>query len=233
MDPEDGQALEPGDPLAALGLLDPRTGEALATEDWQPSADGAGSSQSSRWDTPDNPYKVEAEQLRGQVPTPMDGMAQARVFHAQANAEIERVTPMVEQQLLMTGQYTPEQARVITEAYKREALGRVETHAMKLALLDTAKEKFAREVAKDFTFGNVTVNPDELVGEPSMEDMRQKARRLWTERRDGKFTARRAAGTDAVEGTAPSGVKLSQALEKLSPFDTIRYGLARGDLGTR
>lgn len=73
------------------------------------------------------------------------------------------------------------------------------------------------------------VDPSEIAGEGSAEAMEAAAKHIARLSRDAKFQERRASGKDSVEGGRGMSAVASEAYEKLSPQQKIKYGLMRGD----
>jgi hypothetical protein len=237
-----------GGSLEELGLVDPQSGKALPTSDWAPGpppAPGtdrsdpnyrqdrfdpdpwaeqtqpATTTQTAGWDSDDNPYKAEALRARqGQDPG-----VQARTWHQGQAQTIETQAQAAFSHLVSTGM-PAEQAQVVIGAARAAALSEAQMQADRLALLPAAKREVADRIAREFSTGNARVTPAEILGEGSVEAMRARARTLSETRRGGAFAARRQAGSDRVERGAGPGSKIDY--NTLSPFDTIRLGIARG-----
>lgn len=239
-------APDAGDVLVQLGMVDPQTGRAYSggsersEYDWddEPQRETLYREESaSPWDSPENPYKRQVEELRAQTPQ-VDKIDQARGWLGQQNAAIEQQATAFKQNLL--GQrdaqgrqmVSPELAEVITNLGKEAAFSRAREQAFQYATQDVATEAAARRIAKEHSVGKVRVNPRDLLAEQTAEGMAARARTLVTmqsQDRDNRFAARQAAGVDRREGGAGLGNSLTKAMDGLSPAQMIRLGLLRGD----
>lgn len=237
-----------GDVLVQLGMIDPQTGRAYSGPqdrsgyEWDDEPQVQRETlyreeQASPWDSPENPYKREVEQLRQQTPQ-VDRIDQARGWLTQQNQAIETQAQAFKAQLmgqrLANGQpaVSPELADVITNLGKEAAFARAREQAFQYATEDVAVESAARRIAKDHSVGSVRINPRDLISERTAEGMAARARTLVTmqsQDRDSRFAARQAAGVDRREGGAGLGNSLAKAMDGLSPSQMIRLGLLRGD----
>jgi hypothetical protein len=224
-----------GDPLVNLGLIDPRTGQALATEDWQPEgAPGAAprataeqSPPSLDWDSPENPYKQKLEEFAGQAPA-----VQGRAYLDQKTAEI--TSQMAAAYAYLTqlrdaqGQpvYAPEIAQALVVQAGRAALAEARVEAEHIALLPQVKREAAERIAREWSTRGATVSPDELLGETTVAGMQARAKSLAELRRDSRTQQRAARGVDKAESGPPAGSKFDYS--NLSPHQVIKLGLARG-----
>jgi vacuolar-type H+-ATPase subunit B/Vma2 len=232
---------EPGDVLVQLGMIDPQTGRAYAggtDYEWDDNPQPLVQQETaSAWDSPENPYKREVEQLRAQTPQ-VDKIDQARGWLAQQNGAIEQQAGAFRSNLLSQRDaqgrmmVAPELADVITNLGKEAAFARAREQAFQYATQDVATESAARRIAKDHSVGNVRVNPRDLLAEQTAEGMAARARTLVTmqsQDRDTRFAARRDAGVDRREGGAGLGNSSTRAMDGLSSAQMIRLGLLRGD----
>jgi hypothetical protein len=221
-DPE--VSVSAGDPLVALGLIDPKTGQALPTADWQPEgADAAPApakpaASTVDWDSPENPYKQRLEQAVSPV-------AQGRAYLAQKQAEISAQATAGYNALVAKG-VEASVAEVITRAVAQAALAEARNEAEHIALGPNVREHVARDIAARFSTEGARIEPQELLSEESPEAMTAIARRLQAERRNQRARARSASGTDRVEGGVPLGSRIDYS--KLTPQQQIKIGLARG-----
>jgi hypothetical protein len=88
---------------------------------------------------------------------------------------------------------------------------------------------YARRMAAEDIARQHKVDVKEIINEPSIDAMQAAARALARFQRDDNFKARASSGRDTVEGGGGMSGAISQAYEKLSPQQKIRYGLMRGD----
>lgn len=240
----EGQDATPlNDSLESLGLVDPSSGKALPTADWapgtqqpqgdadpnardrygEPRAEQGPSTQppAGEWDSDSNPYKAEALRAR----QANDPAAQARQGFAQQAQSIDAQAQAAFAQMVSSGM-PAEQAQVVIGAARAAALSDAQMKADRLALLPAAKREVADRIAREFSLSNAKIDSSEILAEQTVEGMRARARALQESRRAGAFAGRRASGADRVERGAGPGSKIDY--EGLSPFDTIRLGIARG-----
>lgn len=219
------------DPLVQLGLVDPRTGAALPTDDWQPSAPqapqapqpgapaglqpgvAAGAGQSGAAPAGQTAPQAQPSQ---QPPAGQRYAQEAERLYAQAEAAYNRA---------VAGGANPEQAAQMIATKLESELAKAQARAIQEALLPTAKAQVAQIVAQ--RFGNGAVKPEDLMHYDSPQAMEQAAQQLAQARRATAYQQRRAAGTDRAEGTySPAGI--SPAIAGLSPEKKIELGIRRG-----
>lgn len=87
-----------------------------------------------------------------------------------------------------------------------------------------AKRAAAEEIAKEYG-----VEVGDIINEGSPVEMRTRAKTIADLVRDGRFVARKEAGTDAAEGSRSYNNSIPEALNNLSPQQKMYVGFARGD----
>lgn len=242
-----GETFSGNDTLESLGLVDPQSGRALPTTDWSPPQRAAGASDpqapdyrqdrynadpwaeaqpepagQSTWESDENPYKAEALRARQQANDPARNAREQ--FQTQAQA-IDSQAQAAFAQLVASGM-PAEQAQIVVGAARQAAITDAQMKADRLALLPAAKREVSERIAREFSLPNAKIDASELLSAESVDAMRERARTLQGARRGQAFDTRRTAGTDRVERGAAPGSKIDY--ESLSPFDTIRLGIARG-----
>lgn len=237
------------DSLEGLGLVDPATGRALPTPDWQPGSRPPASDDALRqqrqeaadpdpafdadragtagldWDSDANPYKAEALRAR-QAQNP--GVQARQQFETQV-ATIDSQAQAAFSQLVASG-LQPEVAQALVGAARQAAVLQAQLQADRLALLPAAKREVAERIAREFSLPNAKIDPSEILQEGSVEAMRARAKTLQEARRGQSFQARMRAGADRVErGTGP-GTRIDY--DNLSPLNTIKLGILRGQFSS-
>lgn len=225
--------------LEDLGLVDPSSGRALSTADWSPAGTPApgglrdwdegspsaspspSSTPDTGWDSDANPYKAEAERLRGETPDPTQ---QAQSQLQTRTREIDSQAQAAFAQLIGTGM-PAEQAQLLVGAAKVAANAEAQMQADRLALLPAAKRAVSEKIAKEFSMPNARIDPTEILSESSVDGMRARAKTLQETRRGQAYTARRVSGADRVERGAAPGTKVNY--DDLSITDTIKLGILR------
>jgi hypothetical protein len=209
-----------GGSLEELGLVDPQSGKALPTSDWAPGPPPAPGT-----DRSDPNYRQDrfdpdpwAEQTQPATTTQTAGWdSDDNPYKAEALRARQGQDPGVQARTWHQGQ-----AQTI-ETQAQAAFSHLVSTGMPA---EQAQVVIADRIAREFSTGNARVTPAEILGEGSVEAMRARARTLSETRRGGAFAARRQAGSDRVERGAGPGSKIDY--NTLSPFDTIRLGIARG-----
>lgn len=237
--------LEAGDPLVEMGLVDPGTGKALETADWQPSE-------------PDSPISDKhdqeteaAQNNQGQSGTPAapglnpntqsspapqpDSKGDARTY---LQSESTRLQSEAQQAIWLATNYGiagPDgQLQKLDMATAQALVGRemqaqmaeVQRQADRIALAPMAREMAARDIAKEHSLPGITIKAEDLLSEESPAAMKARAKTLAETARDNKFQDRKSDRRDRVE----SGGSSSQAnLDDLDSFTRIRLGLLRGE----
>jgi hypothetical protein len=247
---EDGLDLGP---LAALGLVDPKTGQAVATDDWTPpqqqgpanqDPNGRRADRVEQGQLPENQQpqthpeveRLEREnrELRARM-TPADPAAdaarnlQARQQELQGYAQqaytVLTQTPSMDGPNGTKVPYPPHLAQALIQAQLGQRLAEAQLEADRAALLPTAKRQVAESLAKEIGGG---VTADDLVSLNSVDAMRAKAETLRDARRDNSFQQRRSGNTDRAEGGSATGVSVSAAIDELPPTEIIKLGVLRG-----
>lgn len=238
-------------PLASLGLVDPKTGQAVATEDWTPPQQQGPANQDpsgrradrmpgdGQQQTPPSNPEVERltrenQELRSRM-TPVDPAKDAAANLTRRQQELQGFAQDAYRQLTtmpsMDGPngtrvpYPPQIAEQIIGAQLRASLAEAQVEADRAALLPTAKRQVAESLAKEVGGG---VTADDLVSLSSVDAMRAKAETLRDARRDSSFTQRRNANTDRTEGGSTTGISVSAAIDELNPTEIIKLGVLRG-----
>jgi hypothetical protein len=206
------------DPLVNMGLVDPVTGRALPTSDWQPTSA-----------QPDQQPATPDAQTAGFQPTALTGlpaqpnteigrqfMTQATLLQAQAESAIA--------QAIAAG-IDPNVARATVGAKLEAELAKAHSAAIQAALLPSAKIQVAQIISQ--RLGSGVVTPQDLMVYDSPQAMENAARQLAQARRASNFSQRQAAGVDRAEGTA-SAAGVSPAIAGLSPTKKIELGIRRG-----
>lgn len=243
-------------PLAELGLIDPKTGNAVATEDWQPPAQGQQTDQNippRRSDQGQGEQGQQAEQ-RPQTPQPSaretelereNRELRARMTPADpgrdAAANLQRRQQELQgyaQQAYHTLTTTPVMdgpngTRVpMPPQWAQEIVGGQLRAYLAEAQLEADRAALLptakRAVAEELAKEYTGVTADELVSLNSVDAMRTKAETLRDARRDSSFQSRRQSNTDRAEGGSATGISLSKAMEALSPTEMVKLGVARG-----
>jgi hypothetical protein len=233
-----------GDPLVSLGLVDPR-GNAVPTVDWSgPDSNHPGSADGTNdrpanpasepqplqqnpaagtqpagtagqatinWDDPSNPYRP-------------DPSAQATQLYQSRVAALDAERPAAVA-LLMAQNYPQNVAEAMVASLHAAAVANVKTEADRIAMLPYAKQASAEDIAKKLSTSAVTIDPKELLTEPTPEAMQAKARTIVNERRDRVVNQRAANGADRVERV---GTTATVDYSQLSPHSMISLGLRRG-----
>jgi hypothetical protein len=141
-------------------------------------------------------------------------------------AEID--TTAAQQLSNLIGQGIPQPiAKTMVDMAAGQARAEAQLEAERAILLPAAKRESASRIATQFSTKTVTISPDELVGEGTVDAMRVKAQTIANERRTSAYTQRQQKGTDKVEGASIGAVD-SKAIQALDPFSKIKLGLIRG-----
>lgn len=255
MDPE--EAANYG-PLAELGLVDPKTGQAVATSDWQPPQQPQQT----------NDYQPPRRQEDGQQPQG-DQPAQGQQQQQQRHPDVERLERENAELRSRIGPADPAQQAATTFQQRQQELQQYANQAYSLlistpsmegpngqripmppalaqqivgAQLESAIAKAQveadraallptakRQVAESIAKEvGGSVTADDLVSLGSVDAMRAKAETLRDARRDTSFQQRRSGNTDRTEGGASTGVSVSQAIDSLNPTEIIKLGVLRG-----
>lgn len=220
-------APSPGDPLVALGLVDPKTGAALATEDWSPegaaapslapsATTSASASTAPDWESPDNPYKAQAQ------PDP----ARAAQQHLQTKqAQLQSEAQAARAMLLANGMH-PEYANALVGALQTAAMAQAQAEAERIALYPTVRKEVAGRIAEDYALPGVEIKADQLARFGSVAEMEAEARRLQREAANTRFQGRVTKQVDRVEG-GPSAGQGRLDYNALEPQQVIKLGIAR------
>lgn len=212
------------DPLVQLGLVDPKSGSALPTDDWQPpqartNSQGQASpnTDASQNAGPGAGTSPPAPAPAPQGPTPEQRFQyQLGVLQAQAEAAY--------QQAVSGGADAAATRQVINARLEAEAV-KARAAILQEAMLPTAKTQAAQLIANRLGMGQV--RPEELLTYDTPQAMEAAASQLATARRATNYQNRQAAGRDRAEGTQP-GRGISAAIEGLSPEKKIELGIRRG-----
>ena len=227
------------DPLVRLGLIDisridahdhpegEEGGEAPAAPTQpageKPKSDGPD------WDSDDNPYKQAAIQAVSRGPQGPTLEQQVAAVRAKANELVPAVAAQMvamgtDERLAMDlarGQVNSEANAVIAELNRQ--------NDRKVIFQTGAIQKAAAErLAKELSTKEVKINPKDLEDAPTMEVMIDRAKSIVEGKRASRFTARKAAGTDRVEGGAAPGAVSAEVMDKMTPEQKIAYGIKHG-----
>jgi hypothetical protein len=207
----DGRSADLGsyDPLVSLGLVDPRSGQALPTDDWAPAQPQAQPQVAPAPQPAPQPAPLAhdvGQQLNLQAAT-----LQAQAATAYAQAVAQGVEPAVAQAVIGS---------------KLEAeIAKASAGATRQAALPNVKAQVAAHIAGKLGGGAVT--PQDLMVYDSPAAMEAAASQLAQARRATSYQQRRAAGVDRAEGaSSPAGI--NPAIAGLSPAKKIELGIRRG-----
>ena len=243
---ENPQAPAAGDTLASLGLVDPRSGEPVATPDWKPTAeemDGTAEQGTevsptpisdrqqpapAQWESDQNPYKRIAEQNR--PPSPGQQLAYQ-------HQQLDYGAALAYQQLVSTGMaginngepVEPQAAALIIQSNLVAAKADAQLQADRAALAPAARQAVAEDIARRYSLPNAKISGKDLLGAnmTSVAAMEARAATLQETKRTGAFDARRAAGTDRVESASSPGGDLTAVYDRLDSTEKIKLGLKR------
>lgn len=251
------EPLDPTSPLAALGLVDPNTGKAIETEEWNPATgstvekandnDGSSDDDNARQAgaaptdrsaaqgpdaisapaSPPNPYAPPAPVMQPLTREQAQGELQ------RVHLEIDRMAAQAINQVLTQGingqQVDPAYAQQLVGAHAVALKAQAERDIMERVLLPAARETAAKNLATKYSLPNAAISADELLSEGTPQAMEARAKALQDERRKTAFDGRKADGRDKAEGPAPATRATAEAREKLSPTQLISLGLRRGE----
>ncbi len=255
----DLEPLDPTSPLASLGLVDPTTGKALETEEWNPatgstepaantSDDGtsdldsnAGTVGAAPTDrsTPQGSDAISAPTSPpnpyappASVPTPLTREQGQQVLQTE-HMNIDRMALEAYNHILANGingqQVDPAYAQQLIGAHATAMKAQAERNVMERILLPAARETAAKNLATKYSLPNAAITADELLTEGTPQAMEARAKALQDERRKVAFDGRKADGRDKAEGPAPATKATAEAREKLSASQLIALGLRRGE----
>lgn len=238
------------DVLVGMGLIDISSidrwdhpdGEEHAPEPQAPQQAGgqkADAPAGGDWESDDNPYKAALEEARAQA-NGNEPTLEQQVAAIQTRAA--EVVPQVVTQLLAQGM-VPADANGQPDMQKAQAMAvamvssEVKAHVATLQQQHDRKVIFrtgavqaaaAEKIAKQLSVGGVKIDPKDLKDAPTMEVMLDRAQRMAADQRSGKFEARKAKGSNRVEGGAAPGAVSAEVIDKLSPQEKIAYGIRHG-----
>jgi hypothetical protein len=220
------------DPLVQLGLVDPKTGSALPTDDWQPPQANTNSQGAPAQTTQaPNPVAGSGSQsaaapagatVQSPAPAPAgpsaDQQYQYRLSVLQAQAEAAY-------QQMVSGGTDAAVARQVIDAKLEAEAAKALLAARSDAMLPTAKSQVAQLIATRQGAGQV--RPEELLVYDTPQAMEAAASQLANARRASNYQDRTAQGRDRAEGQQP-GRGISAAISELSPEKKIELGIRRG-----
>lgn len=209
-------------------------GEPQATEVQQTPSRQVQQSKAPNWDSDENPFKKQYEELQTRLGAAPDPVVQARQTFDQQVQVLGAQRDAAYQTLITQGlngqAVPPAMAKVATDALYERFVGEARSTAERAALLPVAKQTVANDIAKKHSVGKVVIKPEELMGEPTQEAMTARARTLAETRRDGAFQARKTSRRDRAEGAGGAPTVPAGAMDDLSPSARISLGLRRGQL---
>lgn len=209
------------DPLISLGLVDPKSGRALPTDDWHPEgAEPASPAPAGGvdWESPENPYKQRVEAGTNPV-------AQGQAFLRQEQAAIEARAQSAHAELVAKG-VQDSVARVVVQSAAQAALAEARNQAEHIALGPQVRRHVAEDIARKFSTEGAKIDPTELMTYDGPEAMTAIAQKLQTDRRNARSTTRRQTGRDRAEGGSSAGATFDYS--KLTSQQVIALGLRRG-----
>jgi hypothetical protein len=198
------------DPLVNLGLVDPKSGAALPSDDWQPAAPVSQPA----------PQVAQPQQVTQQ---PAPSQASAQQYQLQV-ATLQNQAAQAYHEAVSRGA-DPNAAEQIIGARLEAEIAKTRANDREAATLPIAKQMVAQKIAS--THGMNHVRPEELLVYDTPHAMEAAASQLATARRAGNYQARVAAGTDRSESGAP-GRGLAPAIANLSAEKKIELGIRRG-----
>ena len=223
-------------PYVSLGLIDPSTYDETSVPGYGTEAESDSELDETEqepaapnWDDDQNPYKGQVAQLQRQMQAFQQGSpAQAL---QQTEQGIVREAGTLYQQLLngpvAQGEMKAEHAQVLVNMAAQQAIQQARHQAERQALLPAAKQEVASRIAKEFSAGNAKVDPAQLLGEPTVEAMKARAKTIQEFSRNQGFQGRAAKRVDRAESGSVTGLD-SRAIEGLSPSAKIKLGIIRG-----
>jgi hypothetical protein len=205
------------DPLVRLGLVDPATGKALATADWQPADEPA-----------PPPQRQQAQPAASGWGDNGQSMQAAQQYYQSKTGEVQTAAAAAYDRLV-ANKLDPQISEVLVRATAQAALSEVTRQAEHIALLPDVSQKVATDIARRFSTPGAEIAPTELASVGSPEQMMVRAQALQQERRNNRTAGRAAARQDRVEGGAPRGAEGADPYERLTSTEHIKLGLARGE----
>lgn len=195
------------DPLVNLGLVDPKSGAALPTEEWQPS-------------TP------PAQQVAAPAPAPQAApqAAQPQQAYELQVAILQSYAAQAYNEAIARG-VDPGAAQSMIGAKLEGEIAKARAASREAAVLPAVRQMVAQKIAQ--THGANQVRPEELLAYQSPQEMETAASQLAAARRQSNYQSRVSSGADRTESGSPAR-GLAPAIAGLSSEKKIELGIRRG-----